>query len=92
MDRLELVILLALRIIGAYAGDGEPLRNGIGVNASPKTGTARSILVEHPQTGGGTSLLIHDQGDELFYVISGRGTATLGTDDSPKNPKLLKYD
>ena len=38
-----------------------------------------SILVEQTfQRGGTTNLHIHDQGDELFYVVSGRGTATLG--------------
>ncbi len=61
------------------AGEGEPLLNGIVVKASPRTGTMRSILVEQTfQRGGTTGLHIHDQGDELFYVVSGRGTATLG--------------
>ncbi len=60
-------------------GGGEPLLNGIVVKASPKTGTMGSILVEQTfQRGGTTNLHIHDQGDELFYVVSGRGTATLG--------------
>ncbi len=60
-------------------GEGEPLLNGIVVKASPKTGTMGSILVEQTfQRGGTTNLHIHDQGDELFYVVSGRGTATLG--------------
>ena len=59
-------------------GEGEPLLNGIVVKASPKTGTTGSILVEQTfQRGGTTSLHIHDQGDELFYVVSGRGKATL---------------
>ena len=59
-------------------GEGEPLLNGIVVKASPKTGTMGSILVEQTfQTGGTTNLHIHDQGDELFYVVSGSGTATL---------------
>ncbi len=61
------------------AGEGEPLLNGIVVKASPKTGTTGSILVEQTfPRGGTTNLHIHDQGDELFYVVSGRGTATLG--------------
>jgi quercetin dioxygenase-like cupin family protein len=59
-------------------GEGEPLLNGIVVKASPKTGTRGSILVEQAfPRGGTTNLHIHDQGDELFYVVSGRGTATL---------------
>ncbi len=60
-------------------GEGELLLNGIVVKASPKTGTMGSILVEQTfPRGGTTNLHIHDQGDELFYVVSGRGTATLG--------------
>jgi quercetin dioxygenase-like cupin family protein len=61
------------------AGLGERLQNGIVVKASPKTGTRGSILVEQTfQRNGKTPVHIHDQGDELFYVVSGRGTARLG--------------
>ena len=68
-------------------GEGEPLLNGIVVKASPKTGTTGSILVEQTfQRGGTTSLHIHDQGDELFYVVSGRGTATLGDETEVIEP------
>jgi quercetin dioxygenase-like cupin family protein len=61
------------------AGGGEPLQNGIVVKASPKNGTRGSILVEQtfPRKGK-TPVHVHDQGDELFYVVSGRGTARLG--------------
>ena len=60
-------------------GEGEALQNGIVVKASPMTGTESSILVEQTfPRGGGTILHLHEQGDELFYVVSGRGTATLG--------------
>ncbi len=60
-------------------GEGEVLQNGIIVKASPATGTLGSILVEQTfSRGGGTALHLHEQGDELFYVVSGRGTATLG--------------
>ncbi len=60
------------------AGLGERLQNGIVVKASPKTGTRGSILVEQTfQRDGRTPVHIHDQGDELFYVVSGRGTARL---------------
>ncbi len=61
------------------AGEGEPLLYGLVVKASPETGTTGSILVEQTfQRGGATNLHIHDQGDELFYVVSGQGTATMG--------------
>jgi mannose-6-phosphate isomerase-like protein (cupin superfamily) len=61
------------------AGLGEQLQNGIVVKASPKTGTRGSILVEQTfQREGKTLVHIHEQGDELFYVVSGRGTARLG--------------
>ncbi len=60
-------------------GQGEVLQNGIVVKASPTSGTERSILVEQTfPKGGATSLHLHEQGDELFYVVSGRGIATLG--------------
>ncbi len=61
------------------AGDGEALLNGLVVKASPKTGTQRSILVKQTfQLGGKTVLHLHEQGDELFYIASGRGTARHG--------------
>lgn len=60
-------------------GEGEILQNRIVVKASPATGTLGSILVEQTfPRGGTTNLHLHEQGDELFYVVSGRGTATLG--------------
>jgi mannose-6-phosphate isomerase-like protein (cupin superfamily) len=60
-------------------GDGETLLNGLVVKASPKTGTQQSILVEQTfQLGAKTVLHLHEQGDELFYIVSGRGTARLG--------------
>jgi quercetin dioxygenase-like cupin family protein len=38
-----------------------------------------SILAEQTfEKGGTTDRHIHDQGDELFYVLSGRGNAMLG--------------
>ena len=66
------------------AGTGEIMLNGIVVKASPKTGSERSILVEQTfQRGGTTTLHLHEQGDELFYIVSGRGTATLGDVEEP---------
>ncbi len=69
------------------AGEGEALRNGIVVKASPRTGTQSAILVEQTfQKGGTTGLHAHEQGDELFYVVSGLGTATLGDSEKPIGP------
>ena len=63
------------------AGRGEALLNGLVVKASPRTGTSGPILVEQTfARGGGTPVHVHDQGDELFYVLSGTGTARLGSD------------
>ncbi len=46
-----------------------------------------SILIEQTfQRGGTTNLHVHDQGDELFYVVSGRGTATLGDETEAIGP------
>ena len=61
------------------SGQGEELVNGLVIKASPLTGTQRSILVEQTfPLGGTTGLHLHEQGDELFYVVSGGGLATLG--------------
>jgi quercetin dioxygenase-like cupin family protein len=61
------------------SGGGERLQNGVVVKASPAGGTENSILVEQTfPKGRRTSLHLHEQGDELFYVVSGRGTARLG--------------
>jgi quercetin dioxygenase-like cupin family protein len=69
------------------AGEGEVLQNGIVVKASPATGTLGSILVEQSfPRGGTTNLHLHEQGDELFYVVSGRGTATLGDTTNEVGP------
>ena len=66
------------------SGEGEALGNGIVVKISPKTGSAGSILVEQTFSKGGTTgLHLHEQGNELFYVASGRGTATLGNEEQP---------
>lgn len=69
------------------AGDGEAVLNGLVVKASPATGTEGSILVEQTfQRGGTTGLHAHDQGDELFYVVSGHGTASLGDETKAIGP------
>lgn len=61
------------------SGAGERLQNGVVVKASPASGTESSILVEQMfPKGRRTSMHLHEQGDELFYVVSGRGTARLG--------------
>jgi mannose-6-phosphate isomerase-like protein (cupin superfamily) len=69
------------------AGEGEALLNGLVVKASPEVGTRGSILVEQTfPLGGTTNLHVHDQGDELFYVVAGRGAATLGERTVPIEP------
>lgn len=69
------------------SGDGEELFNGIVVKASPESGTQRSILVEQSfPLEGSTGLHLHEQGDELFYVVSGHGSATLGDVESDIAP------
>ena len=60
------------------SGEGEDL-DGMLVKASPETGTTGSILIQQTFSAGAkTSLHVHDYGDELFYVIAGKGEATLG--------------
>jgi len=61
------------------ADEGELIGTRIVVKASPRTGTSGSILVQQTfQRADGTGLHAHDQGDELFYVVSGQGMATIG--------------
>ena len=69
------------------AGQGEALQNGIVVKASPDLGTELSILVEQTfQRGGSTTLHLHEQGEELFYVVSGHGVATLNDNTEQIGP------
>jgi quercetin dioxygenase-like cupin family protein len=69
------------------AGDGEEVLKGVVVKASPRTGTEGSILVEQTfEKGRSTGLHLHEQGDELFYVVSGKGVATIGDVEQPIGP------
>ena len=68
-------------------GEGEALRNGIVIKVSPENGSSGSILVEQTfPRGGTTGLHLHEQGDELFYVVSGEGSATIGNVEQPIGP------
>ena len=84
-----ILIVLPLSSIAAEgfilkSGQGEELSNGLVIKASPLTGTQKSILVEQTfPLGGTTGLHLHEQGDELFYVVSGNGFATLGNVEEP---------
>lgn len=79
-----LVCLLAAPSFGqdgviVRAGDGEELMNGILMLLSPKVGSEAAILAEQTFPPGGQTIVhAHDQGDELFYVVAGRGRARLG--------------
>lgn len=60
-------------------GEGEAVLNGIVIKVSPQTGSEGSILLEQTfQHGGSTNLHVHDQGDEIIYVVSGKGHARVG--------------
>jgi mannose-6-phosphate isomerase-like protein (cupin superfamily) len=91
MNFKSLLLLLLLPVASHAAegfilksGEGEELFNGIVIKASPETGTQRSIMVEQSfPLEGSTGLHLHEQGDELFYVVSGHGSATLGETESP---------
>jgi len=63
------------------AGEGNAVLNGIVIKVSPENASTQAMLAEQTfPKGGRTGLHIHDQGDEIFYVVSGRGTATLEGD------------
>ena len=60
------------------------MMNGIVAKISPKNAETRTILVEQTfPKGGSTNLHYHEQGDELFYVVEGKGTATLNDKTQP---------
>jgi quercetin dioxygenase-like cupin family protein len=68
-------------------GEGFQFLNGITEKVSPETGAERSILAEQVfPKGATTSLHIHDQGDEIFYVARGTGIAHLDGTDYPVAP------
>ena len=59
-------------------GQGEKLGRKI-IKASPQSGTQGGVMVlDAVPPGFYTGLHIHHIADEFFYVLSGRGTATLG--------------
>jgi len=63
------------------AGEGEAVAGSL-IKASPKSGTQNAVLILQPMPDqASTGLHFHLRADELFYVISGTGTATLGDDN-----------
>ncbi len=51
--------------------------------ASPRTGTQGAVMFYDEETPGETSgVHYHTQADEFFYVVQGRGTITLGGQDT----------
>ena len=72
-------LALAQEGVVVRASEAEPLLNGIYLLLSPNVGTNGAMLAEQRfQPGGQTIVHAHDQGDELFYVVTGRGRARLG--------------
>ena len=60
-------------------GEGESVLNSILIKVSPEVGSEGSVLLEQTfAKGGRTSLHAHDQGDELIYIVSGKGHARVG--------------
>ena len=68
-------------------GEGEKLGPDRIIKASPKSGTQGGVMVlDVLPPGFTTGIHVHTVADEFFYVISGRGTATLGEEDKPIGP------
>lgn len=92
MTRMQRVVLAGVAFLIAgpsfgqagivvEAGEGESLMNGILMLLSPEVGSEAAILAEQTFPPGGQTIVhAHDQGDEFFYVVSGRGRARLGND------------
>ena len=65
------------------AGEGESVAGSL-IKASPKSGTQNSVMILQPMPAhASTGLHYHLKADELFFVVSGTGTATLGDVDYP---------
>ncbi len=68
-------------------GEGEKLGPVRIIKASPKSGTQGGVMVlDELPPGFTTGIHVHTEADEFFYVISGRGTATLGEEDEAIGP------
>ncbi len=60
-------------------GEGEKLGPVRIIKASPKSGTQGGVMVlDELPPGFTTGIHVHTVADEFFYIISGRGTATIG--------------
>ena len=67
-------------------GEGEIIDGRI-IKASPKSGTRGSVLVYDEMPAGSTSgVHYHLKADEIFYVLEGLGTITLGDQNTPVEP------
>ena len=63
------------------AGEGEAVAGSL-IKASPKSGTQNAVMILQPMhDGASTGLHYHLKADELFYVVSGTGTVTLGDEN-----------
>ncbi len=68
-------------------GEGEKLGPVRIIKASPKSGTQGGVMVlDELPPGFTTGIHVHTIADEFFYIISGRGTATIGEEDIAIGP------
>ena len=93
--RIFAVLFLSICTVGLAFADGSPggyvLKEDEGesvagalIKASPNSGTQNSVMIFHPMPDkASTGLHYHLKYDELFYVVDGTGTATLGEVDHP---------
>lgn len=65
--------------------EGEPTAAaGVLIKASPASGTRGEVAILQPMTSGfSTGVHYHTDADEFFYVVSGKGTATIGKTSLP---------
>ena len=68
-------------------GEGEKLGPVRIIKASPDSGTQGGVMVlDELPPGFTTGVHVHTTADEFFYIISGRGTATIGEKDIAIGP------
>lgn len=86
---LVFTVLVTEAAVAQEPGTGYVLKSGEGeraavpgliIKASPASGTQGGVAILQPMSPGfSTGLHYHVHADEFFYVIAGRGKATIGT-------------
>lgn len=68
-------------------GEGESACCGVLIKASPRSGTQGGVMTLQPMPAEfSTGIHYHEEADEFFYVISGRGVALIAGQEHEYGP------